>query len=129
VSHAQKLLIDENIDSFLSLGFDIEPFGILEYKVGAVPMVVAGAPVAGLINDALDEIYENRGKEVLKRECIIRAACRSAIKAGDKLNMAELEGIAQSFLTTGVMPTCPHGRPVITVLTKKQLEKSFKRVL
>ncbi len=129
VSHAQKLLIDENMDSFSALGFDIEPFGTLEYKVSAVPMVATNAPVAGLINDALGEIYENRGKEVLQRECIIRAACRSAVKAGDKLSMAELQSVAQSFLTTGVIPTCPHGRPVITVITKKQIEKSFKRVL
>ncbi len=129
VSHAQQLLIDENMDAFSSLGFDIEPFGVLEYKVGAVPAAVAGAAVAGLINDALAEIYENRGKEVLQRESIIRAACRSAVKAGDKLSMTELQSVAQSFLTTGVIPTCPHGRPVITVISKKQIEKSFKRVL
>lgn len=129
VSHAQKLLIDENIDVFQSLGFDIEPFGTLEYKVGAVPMVVSGIPVAELINDALNEISENRGKEVLKRELIIRASCRSAVKAGDKLSQPELLSVAQSFLDTGVTPTCPHGRPVITVITKKQIEKSFKRVL
>jgi DNA mismatch repair protein MutL len=129
VSHAQKLLIDENIDVFQSLGFDIEPFGTLEYKVSAVPMVVAGVPVAELINDALNEISENRGKEVLKRELIIRASCRSAIKAGDKLSQTELLSVAHSFLNTGMTPTCPHGRPVITVITKKQVEKSFKRVL
>lgn len=129
VSHAQKLLIDENMAAFLSLGFDIEPFGMLEYKVGAVPAAVAGAPVAGLINDALSEIDENRGKEILQRESIIRASCRSAVKAGDKLSMAELVSVAESFLHTGVTPTCPHGRPVITVITRKQIEKSFKRVL
>lgn len=129
VSHAHKLLIDEYIDVFQSLGFDIEPFGMLEYKVSAVPMVVAGVPVIELINDALSEISENRGKEVLKREMIIRASCRSAVKAGDKLSQAELLSVAQSFLHTGVTPTCPHGRPVITVITKKQIDKSFKRVL
>lgn len=129
VSHAQKLLIDDNIDAFLTLGFDIDPFGILEYKVSAVPAVVAGVSVSALINNAINEINENRGKEVLQRESIIRAACRSAVKAGDKLSMAELESVAQSFLTTGVIPTCPHGRPVITVISKKQIEKSFKRVL
>lgn len=129
VSHAHKLLIDENLSVFQSLGFDIEPFGTLEYKVSAVPMVVAGVPVTELINDALSEISDNRGKEVLKRELIIRASCRSAVKAGDKLSEPELLSVAQSFLNMGVTPTCPHGRPVITVITKKQIEKSFKRVL
>lgn len=129
VTHAQKLLIDENLDTFAALGFDIEMFGTLEYKIAAVPMVVADTPVQALINDALDEITTNKGNEVLKRDCIIRAACRSAVKAGDKLSLEELYSVAQSFLTTGVMPTCPHGRPVIAVITRKQMEKSFKRVL
>lgn len=129
VAHSQKLLIDENLSVFQSLGFDIEPFGTLEYKVSAVPMVVSGVPVTELINDALSEMSQNRGKEVLKRELIIRASCRSAVKAGDKLSEPELLSVTQSFLNTGVTPTCPHGRPVITVITKKQIEKSFKRVL
>jgi len=129
VSHTQKLVIEENIDTFASLGFDIEPFGPLEYKISAVPSAVSDAPVSSLICDALTEIMENKGKEVLKRDCIMRAACRSAVKAGDKLSEMELNSLTNSFLTTGVIPTCPHGRPVITVLTKKQIEKSFKRVL
>ncbi len=129
VSHAQKLLIDENMETFSSLGFDIEPFGLLEFKVAAVPAGFLRVPVSTLINDALNEIDENRGREVLQRESIIRAACRSAVKAGDKLSMAELTDLAQSFFITGVIPTCPHGRPVISVITKKQIEKSFKRVL
>ncbi len=129
VSHTQKLLIDENIDLFQSLGFDIESFGMLEYKVSAVPVSVSGAGVSELINDALDEIAQNGGNAIMKRESIIRASCRSAVKAGDKLSQAELLSVAESFMETGAIPTCPHGRPVITVITKKQIEKSFKRVL
>ena len=98
-------------------------------KVSAVPAAVAGVPVAEIINDALNERSENRGRAVLQRECIIRASCRSAVKAGDKLSDAELLSVAQSFINTGVTPTCPHGRPVITIINKKQIEKSFKRVL
>ena len=129
VSHMEKNLIDDNIEIFQALGFDIEPFGVLEYKIAAVPMLFYSAGIFELIAGALEEIGQGTNDVVLKRERIIRAACRSAVKAGDKLTEAELQSLVGSFLRTNVIPTCPHGRPVISVLTKKQIEKSFKRVV
>ncbi len=128
VPHEQKLIIDDNAEVFASAGFDIEPFGALEYKINAVPSVADMTAVNELINDALNEI-QGTGDFVLKRDSVIRAACRSAVKAGDKLAATELQSLVDSFLLTGVIPTCPHGRPVISVISKKQLEKSFKRVI
>ncbi len=128
VSHEQKNLLEDNMQAFIAAGFDIEPFGALEYKISSVPFIAAGAPAAEIVNEALGGI--NGGGDIaLKRKVIIRAACRSAVKAGDKLSEAELKSLADSFLKTGIIPTCPHGRPVILVITKKQLEKSFKRVI
>jgi len=129
LSHAEKNLIDENLDVFASLGFDIEPFGELEYKVSAVPMLFYSAGIYEMVAAALEEISEKTDDVVIKRDRIIRAACRSAVKAGDKLSEEEILSLVDSFLRTSVIPTCPHGRPVISVLTKKQIEKSFKRVL
>jgi DNA mismatch repair protein MutL len=128
VSHEQKLLIDENNEAFLSAGFDIEPFGALEYKISAVPSVASITAVNELVNDALNELQGERDF-VLKRDSVIRAACRSAVKAGDKLGNVELQSLVDSFLLTGVIPTCPHGRPVISVISKRQIEKSFKRII
>ena len=129
VSHEQKNLIEQSSDLLASLGFDIEPFGALQFKVSAVPSVAAGAGVEELIGEALDELQKGGTDVLMRREAVIRASCRSAVKAGDKLSEAELRSILESFLETNVMPTCPHGRPVISVLSKKSLEKSFKRVI
>jgi DNA mismatch repair protein MutL len=129
VSHAQKNLIDENMGVIQSIGFDIEPFGMLEYKISSVPMLFCDAGVTELINEMMGELTDGEGDIVLKRDRIIRAACKSAVKAGDKLSYEELRSLVDSFLKTNVIPTCPHGRPVISLLTKKQIEKSFKRVL
>ena len=129
LSHEQKNLIDENLEAFISLGFDIAPFGELEYKVSAVPSVFGGASVSALLNDALFEIATNKNKAVIMRDRIIMAACRSAVKAGDPLPDQALASLVDRFLMTDVIPTCPHGRPIITVITKKQIEKSFKRTL
>ncbi|MGE5493903.1 MAG: DNA mismatch repair endonuclease MutL [Burkholderiales bacterium] len=127
-SHEQKNVLDDNMEAFIAAGFDIEPFGALEYKISAVPSIASGAAPGELINDALAEI-QSGGDVVLKREAIIKAACRSAVKAGDKMSEAELKSLVDSFLTSGVMPTCPHGRPVISVISRKQIEKSFKRTV
>lgn len=129
VSHEQKNLIEQNTELLASLGFDIEPFGALQFKVGAVPSVAVGISVEELVGEALDEIQKGGTDVLMRREAVIRAACRSAVKAGDRLSERELTSIIDSFLTTSVMPTCPHGRPVISVLSKKTLEKSFKRVI
>ena len=129
VSHIQKNLIEENMEVITSVGFEIEPFGMLEYKISAVPMLFSSAGVTELINDVLGELNDSEGDIVLRRERIIRAACKSAVKAGDKLAFEELRTLVECFSNTDVIPTCPHGRPVISLLTKKQIEKSFKRVL
>ena len=125
VSHEQKNLIDDNIDVFAQLGFDISPFGALEYKISALPSLLSGAGAEELISEVLGDIKD----PVLRREDLIRLACRRAIKANDKLNEMELNSLVDSFINTDVIPTCPHGRPIITVITKKQIDKSFKRIV
>ncbi len=129
MSHEQKNLIEQNAELLASIGFDIEPFGALQFKVSAVPSMASDVSAEELIGEALDEIRKGGSDVVMRREAVIRAACRSAVKAGDRLSERELASIVESFLATNVIPTCPHGRPVISVLSKKSLEKSFKRVI
>jgi DNA mismatch repair protein MutL len=129
VSHEQKHLIEQHAELLTSLGFDIETFGALQFKVAAVPSVARDASVPELVGEALDEIQKCGADVIMRREAVICAACHSAVKAGDRLSEAELTSIVESFLETNVMPTCPHGRPVISVLSRKALEKSFKRVI
>ena len=128
VSHEQKNQIDEHLDLFQSAGFDIEPFGALEYKISAVPSIAYSTNIEEMMNDMLNEMGKSNGNLVLKRESLIMAACRSAVKAGDPLRESELRALVDSFLATNVIPTCPHGRPVISVISRQQLDKSFKRI-
>ena len=55
-------------------------------------------------------------------------ACKRAIKGGDRLSEREIEGFLEQMLTSGSMPTCPHGRPIVIEITRHALEKRFARI-
>ena len=55
-------------------------------------------------------------------------ACKSAVKGGDALTDSEIEALIREMLDTGAPPTCPHGRPVVKAVSRRDLEKMFKRI-
>ena len=55
-------------------------------------------------------------------------ACRAAIKAGDKLTNAEIEYLINNIILNNTKLYCPHGRPIAIIITKKEIEKWFKRI-
>lgn len=68
-------------------------------------------------------------KSELLKERLSQCACKHAVKAGDRLSDTELTALLQIFRRDGIPMTCPHGRPVMICLKKRELEKLFKRVL
>ena len=63
-----------------------------------------------------------------RRGEIMQMACKSAVKAGDALSDSEIEALISAMRETGAPPTCPHGRPVVKALSRRELEKMFKRI-
>ena len=81
-----------------------------------------------MIGEILSELsFGGRQSLELRRDKIALAACKAAVKGGDELTNEEIRGFLQRLDESGGIPHCPHGRPIYTVLTKAQLEKSFKR--
>ena len=66
--------------------------------------------------------------EALKNK-IARHACRSAVKAGDKLSEGEIDVLLKSFKENKNVLLCPHGRPIVVVFKKTEIEKWFKRIV
>ena len=123
-------LIESRGALFAELGFEIEPFGERDYIVRAVPAELD----AGEIGPALEEICEKlrRGKTLGKQqvwdEILHTVACKAAIKAGWDTTEEELERVAEEVLS-GRVKYCPHGRPVAVTLSRKDLDKMFKRIV
>ncbi len=113
------------------LGFDVEPFGATSIRVHAAPAMLADVPAGKVIREAL-EMLQAQGRTStieLKREAIIQASCKHAVKAGDPLTKPEIEDLIRVFTEEGLPLTCPHGRPVMVKLTRREIEKLFKRIV
>lgn len=121
----------QNAEVLHSLGFDTEEFGIFTLRVLAMPFVLQNAPVAAMLHEVLHTLC-TKGKAStveLRREAIIQASCKHAIKGGDTVSKEEIEGLLKEFAKTGSPMTCPHGRPIMTQISKTELEKLFKRIV
>lgn len=112
-------------------GYLIEDFGGLTVLVRAVPTVLSGCDVAAVIEEIAGGLSSGK-RDVLtaKEDWIYHSiACRAAIKAGDMTTAAEWQMLVERVLADPQVRYCPHGRPVCFVMTKKELEKQFGRIV
>jgi DNA mismatch repair protein MutL len=123
-------LLEQNGELFHELGFEIEPFGRGAYILRAVPADILPGDAVPAIEEMLEKLRRGKAPDAqsVKDELLHTVACKAAIKAGWDTSRAELERIVQEVLS-GRVKYCPHGRPVSAVLSKKDLEKMFKRIV
>ncbi|HEV3062886.1 MAG TPA: DNA mismatch repair endonuclease MutL [Vicinamibacterales bacterium] len=112
-------------------GFDIEPFGTATIKVTAVPALLRTEDSANALL-ALAEDLEglDRGAHVhdaLKR-IAATTACHAAVKANYPLTYEKMTHILDELRATAYSTICPHGRPVMLRLTRREIEKNFERI-
>ncbi len=130
VTDAQAGAIENHIDMLTQLGIELTPFGPRTYAIQTFPTMLGNVPPQEFIHDLLDLLVE-RGDAVAKRDLfddiLNMAACKAAIKAGQKLTDTEIRQLLadrERFETTS---RCPHGRPTTIRFSISELEKQFKR--
>ena len=129
LSAREMAVISDNLDLLSEAGYEVEPFGEQDVRVRAVPFVMGKAEVRPLFLDLIQSLNQLRAATVdARRSEIMQMACKSAVKAGDSLSDSEISALIADMQKTGAPPTCPHGRPVVKALTKRDLEKMFKRI-
>lgn len=110
-------------------GYEIEAFGESDIQVRAVPFVMGQSDMRMLFTELIDELEHLKTAEREKRMAsVIQASCKHAVKAGDRLTDAEIRSLLEQMTASGAPPTCPHGRPVLRVMSKYEIERMFKRV-
>lgn len=122
--------LENNLDALNSSGIEIIPFGENTFKVSAVPSILSQMNLKEFFSSILEETtgLSRKTNEALKNK-IARHACRSAVKAGNKLSEGEIDVLLKSFKENKNVLLCPHGRPIVVVFKKTEIEKWFKRIV
>ena len=111
------------------LGFEIDEFGENTLLLRQVPMDLSPEDGADALEALAVDLQTGRreDKSSIRDEILHTVACKAAIKAGWKTSQTELLALVRQVMTTPDLKHCPHGRPICISLSKKQLEKQFKR--
>lgn len=128
---AEKSVLNDNIESFKNIGFDIENFGGNEYALRGVPTDLFRHSEKELFLAILDELAENPGLGSFKTidEKIAGMACKASVKGGDRIGIEQAQKLIDELLTLDNPYNCPHGRPTIISITKTDMEKKFQRIV
>lgn len=131
LSAEEKQAVLQNLELLQDAGVEAEDYGGSTVVVRAVPADVPVDDVEDMLLELANHLL-NGGRDALreKTEWVLHSiACRAAIKAGDRTNRQEMLALAQQILDGTVPPFCPHGRPCVLKLTRKELEKQFGRLV
>ena len=128
---AEEAVLNDNIESFRNIGFEIENFGGNEYALRGVPTDLFRHSEKELFLAILDELAENPGLGSFKTidEKIAGMACKASVKGGDRIGIEQAQKLIDELLTLDNPYNCPHGRPTIISITKNEMEKKFQRIV
>ncbi|MDR2131893.1 MAG: DNA mismatch repair endonuclease MutL [Clostridiales Family XIII bacterium] len=111
-----------------ALGYEAEDFGANACKINAVPAFLPLSEAEEFLRLLLAELPEGRPpRDAAAAERVISAACKAAVKAGDRLGEAEIAGLLSDLASCENPHACPHGRPVFIRLARRDVERLFKR--
>ena len=122
VTAVEKSIILENQETFSEFGFDIDQFSDNEMLLRAVPAFDFREDVKNVFHKLLEDLKDENEIKDLRENIIISMSCKGAVKAGQKLDMGEMQNMVRRLHEVGKY-TCPHGRPIIVKLTKNDLDK------
>ena len=132
LSMQEAQVLNENMDRFTRIGFEIEPFGGEEYAVRAIPDNLFGIAKKELLLEMLDDLTDGISTSMtpeLIDEKVASMSCKAAVKGNNRLSAQEADALIGELLLLENPYHCPHGRPTIIAMTQRELEKKFKRIV
>lgn len=114
---------------FYELGFAVELAGPTTIRLLEVPADIQNNHAEAYVRDIISLIQsqDHPTPQALRHSCLQLAACHGAIRAGEKLNMRQMQALLEELCQTELPYTCPHGRPAMIRFTPHDLSKLFKR--
>ena len=122
-------LLSDILPFLENIGFIIKGFGGHSVVVEGVPTGLKLGEDEKILSGIIDEFKKNRNSTLDVRDNVAKSyACKTAIKAGDKLSLAEMNSLIDQLFATQSPYFCPHGRPVVINISKEELDKRFGRI-
>ncbi|MBQ3974052.1 MAG: DNA mismatch repair protein MutL, partial [Lachnospiraceae bacterium] len=118
-------------DTFRTMGYEIEDLGGGSYAIRSVPLALYGSEPDDLLRETLEEIMEEKIKgtprSILTR--IATMACKASVKGSTLMSVTEAQALIEELMTLDNPYHCPHGRPTIVIMTQRDMDKKFKRIV
>lgn len=130
-NYMEANFINDNIEIIRDLGFDIEEFGANSFKVSTIPLLFENVSVDQIFDEILSDI-DNKlvlSKSATIKDYIAKKSCKSAVKGNTHLSDNEICELVNRLTEPNQVLLCPHGRPIMVELEKKDIEKWFKRIV
>ena len=130
LSRPEKQACLDHQDRLLAAGFAVEDIGAQSVLVRQAPLYLEHADIPAVLSEMAEKLLlpvqpdTNIHEELLKS-----VSCKAAVKAGKSSDPAELQRLAEQVLSMPDVRNCPHGRPVAIYLSRRELEKRFKRIV
>ena len=131
LTDVEQNVLNEHMEEFRKIGFDIEEFGGKEYKINAIPNIFPSIPKAELFNEMLSDStnYDVISPSELILAKVASMSCKAAIKGNMRISLLEANELFDELLSLDNPYNCPHGRPTVIKMTKQEIEKKFKRIV
>jgi DNA mismatch repair protein MutL len=128
---ADHALALEHAEILAKLGLEVQDFGEPTLAVLSIPLLARHLRAGELVRDLIDRFRHSQAKpepEAILNLTLATIACKAAVKAGDRLEPAEIDALLAKGLEFSHSHHCPHGRPSALVFSKTELEKQFGRI-
>ena len=129
--NAQEMEYISNLtDRLKIMGFEVDQFGPNEIRIGTVPIILSDINLKNFVQDLLHDMGNQKPKinDELDR-MLMQKACKSAVKSGMALNQVQITELLRRLDVNHPVLLCPHGRPIVSVVKRSQIEKWFKRIV
>jgi len=134
LSPSEYFVLENNLDLFSKLGFEIKPFGGKSVMINAVPSLLKNKSESVFLKEVLADFEEKLKVQIEDSDPLFRMksiaqsfACKAAIKAGERLGLDDMSSLYRSLFATQNPFSCPHGRPTLIRFPLKELDKRFKK--
>ena len=131
LSAAQREALKQHAAALDKFGMEVEEFGGESVRLSAVPALLDPAECEATIRALADDLEGlasgTRAEEALRR-IAATMACHAAVKANYPLTLEKMRYILEELRRTAYSSVCPHGRPVVLRLTRREIEKNFQRI-